>query len=122
MLRRILRSLTTNVARYDDDAADPRLHRPRVVTDIDHLIDRIRAWIGKQSRWDIESINRDVEPPTMHIIRRTRLLGFVDDVRLTMHDVDGVLVVDGVSQSRVGKGDLGQNARNLIELRRAFAE
>lgn len=48
----------------------------------------------------------------------TRLFRFVDDVTIRVREEGGKTVVSVRSASRVGKGDFGQNARNI----RAFLE
>lgn len=57
---------------------------------------------------------------------RTRLWRFVDDVTIRIAAKGGHTTVSVLSTSRVGRGDLGQNARNirafLDALRRALAE
>lgn len=49
----------------------------------------------------------------LHVEQRTRLVRFVDDLELLLRP-DGELVVR--SASRVGRGDLGANARRVAEL------
>jgi uncharacterized protein (DUF1499 family) len=44
---------------------------------------------------------------------------FVDDVRLRFEAHPQGTRLSGRSQARIGFGDLGQNARNLLELRAA---
>jgi uncharacterized protein (DUF1499 family) len=53
---------------------------------------------------------------TAHLTRRTRVLRFTDDVRLSLTPGDGGTVVHAESRSRIGVGDLGQNRRNILEL------
>jgi uncharacterized protein (DUF1499 family) len=48
--------------------------------------------------------------------RRTRLFRFVDDIYLLLLPAHDSTVVFARSASRVGRGDLGQNRRNLGEL------
>lgn len=53
----------------------------------------------------------------IHATHTTRLLRFVDDVNIyVVQGLDGVTKLEVVSQSRVGKGDFGQNKRNIREL------
>jgi uncharacterized protein (DUF1499 family) len=62
------------------------------------------------------------DPQTRQIVaeRRTRFMGFVDDILITVEPVTEFATQIRVrSTSRVGKGDFGQNARNILEL---FAE
>jgi uncharacterized protein (DUF1499 family) len=47
---------------------------------------------------------------------RTRLFRFVDDVLVRIGTQDGGASVSARSASRVGKGDFGQNARNVRAL------
>ncbi|HET6572810.1 MAG TPA: DUF1499 domain-containing protein [Fimbriiglobus sp.] len=75
---------------------------------------RIEAAAGKLPRWHVESA--DPAAGTVHLTRRTRLWGFVDDVRLTVTPTADGTRVDAESRSRVGVGDLGQNRRNILEL------
>lgn len=52
-----------------------------------------------------------------HLVRKTRLLGFKDDVKATVSsEEDGGSKLTAESASRLGKVDLGQNPRNLEEL------
>lgn len=53
---------------------------------------------------------------TVRLVRATRFWRFEDDVTVKISPAEGGSVVTAQSQSRVGKGDLGQNPRNLIEL------
>lgn len=61
------------------------------------------------------------EPPVAawSLIHATGLLGFRDDVWLVAEPTEqpeGALLLHAESRSRIGKGDLGQNPRNLREL------
>jgi uncharacterized protein (DUF1499 family) len=78
----------------------------------------VEAAVGKLPRWHVEAA--DPTAGTVHLTRRTRLWGFVDDVRLTVAPTAGGIRVDAESRSRVGVGDLGQNRRNILELWRTL--
>ena len=59
------------------------------------------------------------EEAGVRAVRKTRLFGFEDDVTARVcPDPDGARL-ELTSASRLGKGDLGQNPRNLAELLRA---
>ncbi len=73
---------------------------------------RVRGACGRLRGWAVES----AEPGAMHLVRRTRVLGFADDIRLTLVTDGAGVRIDAESRSRVGKGDLGQNRRNILEL------
>lgn len=63
-------------------------------------------------------------PPaaTLHFVRTTGLMRFKDDVWLLLQKYDdGSTRLFAESRSRVGKGDLGQNPRNLAELKARVA-
>ena len=84
----------------------------------DDLTDRICAWVGEQSRWKLESADRgSVAEHNLQLTRKTLIMNFKDDVSVNISaDGKGGSVLKASSQSRVGKGDLGQNPRNLKEL------
>lgn len=65
-------------------------------------------------RWHVES--RDDATHTLRATRKTRLWGFTDDVTIRLEETTDGTRVHARSQSRIGKGDLGQNRRNLQEL------
>jgi uncharacterized protein (DUF1499 family) len=75
---------------------------------------RIATAVESLPRWRVESA--DLAGASVHLTRRTRVWGFVDDVRLALAPAGGGTVVHAESQSRVGVGDLGQNRRNILEL------
>jgi uncharacterized protein (DUF1499 family) len=58
----------------------------------------------------------------LHVTRRTRVFRFVDDITIQLTEEAGGTRVDAESKSRFGKGDLGQNPRNLRELRKGLLE
>ena len=72
------------------------------------LVDRF----PRSGKW---SIKYGAAENTIDLVRTTRL-GFRDDVVLTLSQVDSDTVVHAESRSRIGKGDLGQNRRNILEL------
>lgn len=63
-------------------------------------------------RWSVAS--RDDEGA--RLVRATRLLRFKDDVTVRVSPEGGGARAEFASASRVGKGDMGQNPRNLREL------
>ncbi len=77
----------------------------------------VRQALAGLSSWAVA----DVTPDAMHLTRKTRVMGYTDDVRLFLRPVPGGVQVHAESRSRVGKGDLGQNRRNILELWRALA-
>ena len=108
----IWRGLTHNRAFTDDEASDPRL-RPR-----EYAVPFVTVWeaalsiAGGTRGWTVTAS----DPRAGEIVAeaRTRMWKFVDDVwiRISLDD-DGQTRVDVTSASRVGKADLGTNARRI---------
>lgn len=77
------------------------------------VFDETVAAVEELERWSVVEANSDAG--TLEAIRETRL-GFVDDITITVVPETEFVVRVGVrSRSRVGKGDFGQNARNIRE-------
>jgi len=91
-----------------------------------------RTSTGAVFRATIEVINRfprwkwAQQEPALGLIlaeRRSRLFKFVDDVRIEItQTASGDTAVHVVSQSRIGKWDFGQNARNIRTFLNALDE
>ena len=69
-----------------------------------HAVDRMPRWTLVSSRPEQGDIRAEA---------KTRLLRFVDDVVVRVTEEGGRTAVNVRSASRVGRGDLGQNARNI---------
>lgn len=110
------RDLTTNHARLTDDAGDQQLRPPLIKGTPAEVAERIAAWVDQQGRWEIvdqQKIDQGVE---MKLTRTTPIMRFTDDIDVVLRTEGDATRVQAQSQSRVGKGDLGQNPRNLKEL------
>ena len=110
------RDLTTNHARLTDDAADEQLRPPLVRGIPAEVADRIAAWVESQARWSLVNQKTLDEGLEMNLIRVTPIMRFTDDITVILRNEKEGTRVKATSQSRVGKGDLGQNPRNLKEL------
>jgi uncharacterized protein (DUF1499 family) len=109
------RDLSTNVATTSDDSQDPRLRTIESKLPPGELADVVVAAVQELPRWEL--IEQSREPNVeLHFVRTTGLMRFRDDVRVRIEPVGGGSRLSAVSRSRVGKGDLGQNPRNLREL------
>jgi len=82
--------------------------------------------VFQESKASVEALERfdtieaDIATREIKAEATTRVFGFVDDVTITIEPVtEFVTRVNVRSASRVGKGDFGQNARNI---RRFFTE
>jgi uncharacterized protein (DUF1499 family) len=107
----LVRWFTHNVA---DTAipTHPDLKPLELSINVTELLARISA--TPMSRYSVERIDHQAQQ--IHLVRRTRLFRFADDVYLTWSEMPGGIRLDARSQSRIGKGDLGQNRRNILEL------
>ena len=141
-----LRGLTHNTAVLDTGSTDPFLRPFTMKGDIGSASKRIKEWAGKQPLWSVRDVEKGVNNianndgdmegsgtkhedtgdaahslAMIHLTRTTRVFRFVDDIHLNLSEQEpGVVEVNASSQSRLGKGDLGQNARNLKTLVQAI--
>ena len=107
----------SNVAVTSERASDPRL-RPRTFAGPPEQVrTRILDVIDTLPRWHVAGTNGAV----VWVTRTTRLFRFVDDLFILIEPRGDSSVVLVRSASRVGKGDLGQNRRNIAELWIALA-
>ena len=72
-----------------------------------HAINAMPRWTLVLSQEDSGEIRAE---------RKSRLWRFVDDVTIRVKENGAVTVVEARSASRVGRGDFGQNARNIRAL------
>ena len=102
---------TGNTPEYPDLLPKPYQAKPGRVFDA-----ALRA-VGLMPRWTV--VSSRLEQGEIRVEARTRMLRFVDDVVIRVTEQGGGTVVNVRSASRVGRGDFGQNARNV---RAFFAE
>jgi len=114
------RDLSTNYARLDEAAKNPLL-RPQVLalkpTDAAKVT---KQWVTSNRMWEVQSEAKEDGTVKLHLTRTTRVLRFIDDIHVEFQLHPSGVIVQAISQSRVGKGDLGQNPRNLLELTEAL--
>jgi uncharacterized protein (DUF1499 family) len=76
------------------------------------VFDESVSSVKELERWEL--VKSDVATRKIEATSTTRVFKFVDDVTITVQPVtEFVTRVDVHSRSRVGKGDFGQNARNI---------
>jgi uncharacterized protein (DUF1499 family) len=75
-------------------------------------LEMVKRAAGTMPHWRVESEAAD----EVKLTRRTRTIGFVDDVVVTVKPAGPGTIMHAASRSRVGLGDLGQNRRNILEL------
>lgn len=101
-----------NVAATSDSASDPRLRTRLLAGPVAEARARLLEGVKDLPRWRIV----DSSGPVVWLTRTTRVFRFVDDIHLLLEARGDSVAVHARSASRVGKGDLGQNRRNLAEL------
>ncbi len=110
-LRLLLAALTRNRARTSPDAADPRLRPAVVAAPRDAVWRAVVAVAEAEPGWTVTAA--DEAAGELRAEARTPRLRFVDDVVVRVTDAGGATRVDAESASRVGRGDLGTNARRI---------
>ena len=115
------RDLSMNRAETSADAKDPRLHPiqstllPADLAEVvESTAERLTGWKPSQAKDGYKTVTD--EKTEIHFERTTRVWRFVDDVVVTITPTETGSELHATSQSRVGRGDLGQNPRNLAEL------
>jgi uncharacterized protein (DUF1499 family) len=111
---------TKNWADLDADSVDPDLRPIPLPFPPREGVAWAAGVLRGLARWAV--VEADPEAGTLHATHATRVWRFVDDVRLRFEPTAEGCRIVGRSRSRVGKGDLGQNARQLKALRRALIE
>ncbi len=107
----LLRWFTKNWANTQEPT-HPDLAPLVVPLSLEQAAELVKKAVGTLSRWRVESES----PGELQITRRTRLWRFVDDITVTLKPAGPGTMIHAASKSRLGKGDLGQNRRNILEL------
>ena len=113
LMARLKICLTTNRAETANDAALPELRPHDYALSPDQLFAAARATVEAQT-WVI--IGEDVAHWHLHAVVVTPLWRFKDDVQLSIEALPTGARLNLVSQSRVGRADLGANARHILDL------
>lgn len=69
--------------------------------------------VSQAMGWELRESKRDSTGCVIEAVATTRLFKFKDDVTVTITTDNSVTVVNARSKSRIGKGDLGTNARRI---------
>ena len=97
-----------------DEPGSPELANVVLPMPLADAMRHLQDAVGSMPLWSVKSA--DPEAGTIHLIRRTKVFRFADDIRLRLEPIEGGTRLHGRSQSRLGMTDLGQNRRNLREL------
>jgi uncharacterized protein (DUF1499 family) len=113
------RDLSTNQAATSPEHSDPSLRCVVLPLDMEAATELVQNRATKLAGWSIATASTN-PADVIRLERTTRWLRFVDDITVQLAPVDGGTRVSVSSRSRVGKGDLGQNPRNIRELLQAI--
>ncbi len=107
--------LTHNKAETRPDHPDPSLKTRTYILPAARLFTALIDVIQTLPRWKV--VHQEAENGEISAERKTRLFGFIDDIKIRLTTTEpGKTTLNIKSASRVGKGDLGQNARNIREI------
>lgn len=98
----------------------PDIAPRRYEATVERVFDATLHAVNRLPRWSLRSYQPETRE--IHAEARTRLFQFVDDVHVRVTNQGDEAVVQVRSASRVGKGDFGQNARNIRALFGAIDE
>lgn len=110
------RDLTTNSAATRKDHPDESLRPLRDPHTRPEVVAAVKAAAASLPLWELRGEEPTDTTTTLLFTRTTKLFKFVDDVRVRVEDKGDHRLVGVGSESRLGKGDLGQNPRNIREL------
>jgi len=110
------RDLSTNHAETTRSHSNPLMQPLTIPKERATVATYVTDAIEQLTNWKVESITPEGKRTIIHATRTTKLFQFTDDIRVYLNDVEGGVQITATSQSRVGKGDLGQNPRNIAEL------
>lgn len=118
-MSRLVRALTRNVAETRAGHDDARLRGRTYAVPFAEVWRAALATAQKRPRWTVTS--SDARAGEITAEARSLLWRFVDDVAVRLSlDGDGMTRVDVRSSSRVGRGDLGANARRIARFLHAL--
>jgi uncharacterized protein (DUF1499 family) len=115
------RDFSQNFAETTEDASDPDLRPLDAAIDVPAMTKQVENVVAElsQVKWESATTNEDGSAD-IHLTHTSLLFRFVDDVKLHIVPRASGCRVEATSQSRIGKGDLGQNPRNLKKILRAL--
>ena len=111
--RRIRTALRTNIAETNPTPEFPELRSRVYAAAPGRVIDAVSAIVKSHpGKWELVS----ADPAGGRIHATTKVVGFTDDVFVSIQPEGTGTRVDVRSQSRVGKGDFGENRRHIAWL------
>jgi uncharacterized protein (DUF1499 family) len=107
-----------NVVETGKTAEYPEIQPQYYTTDPQRVFEEARAGVEALEGWTL--VSQNAAQHTLQAERESQFFGLIDEITVRVEPVtEFVTRVHIRSASRVGKGDFGQNARNITEF---FAE
>lgn len=107
------RDLSTNHATTDVDSSNPNMRPLTTSLSLKESEEVVRRVARKLNRWQFVDASDTDDKKVVHLTRTSFLFRFVDDIHVTLSPAEEETLIELESQSRIGKGDLGQNPRNI---------
>ena len=111
--QRIRTALRTNIAETSPTPEFPELRTRVYATTPSRVFDAVSAIVkAHPGKWELVS----ADPAGGRLHATTKVVGFTDDIFVSIQPEGAATRVDVRSQSRVGKGDFGENRRHIAWL------
>jgi len=114
IFKRIVRPLVTNDVATGRSEWYPELGPRRYEASVDEVLGAVEEVVRNRERWSV--VNVEPEENRLEAEVETEKMGYVDDLTVRLETEGSETVVHARSVSRVGVGDMGQNARTIREL------
>lgn len=114
------RDLSINWANTSANHPDERQRNIVATRPLVEMAAIVKAASQDLKNWEMLEEKSPADSPNsqqIHLVRTTGLMKYKDDIHIHLEsNPAGVTTLTAESRSRIGKGDLGQNPRNLREI------
>lgn len=111
--KRLIRPLVNNQVETGSSRWYPELEPQTYDASPDEVFAAVERVVDKRTRWELDSSAPD--EGRIDFTAKTKRMGYIDDVSVTIDGNDGSSTVSVNSRSREGKGDFGKNASRIEE-------
>jgi uncharacterized protein (DUF1499 family) len=114
IVERVLRPFVNNEVATDRSGWYPELRPRHYDSEPEEVLESVRRIAEQRDGWCVADVDEQAGRVELEV--ETTMVGFVDDVTVEVEREEGRTRANARSQSRVGVGDFGQNARTIREL------
>ena len=111
--KRLIRPLVTNDVQTGSSEWYPELEPQSYPVEPDEVFAAVQQVVEKRPRWELG--HADASQYRVEFTAKTKRMGWIDDVTVSIEGADGSSTVSVHSRSREGKGDFGKNASRIRE-------